>query len=235
MSSAPIRLDVIASVDLWLLRLAATLVDGDMAMLDDSERARAARFAFDRDRARFVSAHAGLRRLLADRTGVPAPALRFELGRFGKPRLQHAPRCSFSLSHSGDHALVALADDEEIGVDLEAVHALPDVQALSARCLGPRERFAFAATPEAERELAFLRAWTRKEACLKALGTGLQIEPAAIEVGLDPAERLLQVASPGGSCELVVTSFEPAAGWLAAVARLGARPKGGIPDDRPRL
>lgn len=227
MSSAPILLDVRSPFQLWLLPLTVSMTDADLALLDDREHARAARFAFERDRVRYVCAHAALRRLLADRTGVPAAALRFELGEFGKPQLRDVPGCTFSLSHSGDRALVAFADRDQIGVDLEAVHTLRDVDALAAQCLRPQERFHFEATPKSERDLAFLRAWTRKEACLKALGTGLQIAPIAVEAGLEVAERRVPVALPHEVCEVVVTSFLPAPGWVAAVAHVSARLKRG--------
>ncbi len=235
MSVVPTRLPAPPSFELWLLPLAAEDACADAGLLDDQERARAARFVFERDRRRFVAAHAGLRRLLGQRTGQAPQALRFELGAYGKPRLRGAARCAFNLSHSGDLALVALAGDGEIGVDLECVKPLRDADALVRQCLSERERLQFHAMPESDRDLAFLRAWTRKEACLKALGTGLQIEPTAVETGLDPTPHRLAVATPGGDCELEVFSLTPAPGWVAALSRVSGRPKGGMSGDEPSL
>ena len=218
-SVLPIRLPAPPPFELWLLSLAGDALAGGEALLDDQERERAARFAFERDRHRYVRAHVALRQLLGVRTGRAPDTLRFEAGAFGKPRLRDEARCSFSLSHSGDQALVALADGGEIGVDLERTSgALRDLDALARQCLGEREQFHFDATPEAERELAFLRAWTRKEACLKALGTGLQVAPSSFETGLDAREQQVRIPTSEGARDVIVRSFAPMPGWVAALA-----------------
>ena len=218
-SLLPLRLPAPPPFELWLLSLAGDAPAGGDALLDDQERERAARFAFERDRQRYVRAHVALRQLLGVRTGRAPDALRFEAGAFGKPRLRDEPGCSFSLSHSGDQALVALADGGEIGVDLESTSGtLRDLDALARQCLGEREQFDFDATPVAERELAFLRAWTRKEACLKALGTGLQVAPSSFETGLDASEQQVRIPTSEGVRDVVVRSFVPMPGWVAALA-----------------
>jgi 4'-phosphopantetheinyl transferase len=172
--------------------------------------------------------NAALRRLLGRRTGCAPAVLKFETGPFGKPRLQGEPRCSFSLSHSGDHALVVLADKGEIGVDLEELRPMYDMEALARQCLAERERFLFEATPLAERELALLWSWTRKEACLKALGTGLQVEPSSFDVGTDVREQRVRIDTAEGVREVVVHSLVPAPGWIAALALEEKRPKEGM-------
>ena len=55
-----------------------------------------------------------------------------------------------------------------------------------------------------------------QEACLKALGCGLSIEPARVHVGLD-GERV-RLPAPGGEVEVVLASFAPQPGWVAAIA-----------------
>jgi len=226
MSSRPIRLSAPPPFELWLVPLVGEAA-ADIALLDDQERARGARFVFERDSRRYVAAHAALRRLLGQRLERAPETLRFEVGAFGKPRLLGEPGCTFSLSHSGDHALVVTADGG-VGVDLEQLRALPDIDALARQCLTERERFHFDATPAAERELSLLRAWTRKEACLKALGTGLQVEPASFEAGLDTREQRVLIDCGQGTRELVVRSFEPLSGWVAALAWAPDRPKEGM-------
>ena len=234
MSATPIRLSAPLPFELWLVPLAGGAA-GDAALLDDQERERAARFVFERDGRRYVAAHAALRRLLGQRLDRAPQALRFEAGAFGKPRLAGEPGCAFSLSHSGDHALVALAGAGEIGVDLEQWRPMPDIDALARQCLTEGELFHFDATPVAERELAFLRAWTRKEACLKALGTGLQIEPASFESGLDTREQRVLIDTAQGARELVVHSLAPLPGWVAALAWLSNKPKEGMTTDSSNL
>lgn len=228
MSVVPVRIPAPASFELWLVRLDVELSAADADLLDDQERARAARFAFERDRRRFVAAHAALRRLLGDKTGQAPHMLRFDIGSLGKPRLRGRADAVFSLSHSADLALVALADDGEIGVDLEPVRPMRDLEALARQCLSAGECLQFEALGEPARTAAFLQAWTRKEACLKALGTGLQIEPAAVETGLEAAVRRVVVATSEGARELVVSSLVPAPGWVGALAQVSGGPKGGM-------
>jgi 4'-phosphopantetheinyl transferase len=228
MSVVPVRIPAPASFELWLVRLDVAVSAADAGLLDDQERGRAARFTFERDRRRFVAAHAALRRLLGDRTGQAPHALRFDIGAFGKPRLRGRADAAFSLSHSADLALVALADEVEIGVDLEPVRPMRDLEGLARQCLSAREWLQFEATQEPGRTAAFLQAWTRKEACLKALGTGLQIAPAAVETGIEAAVRQVDVAAPEGERELVVSSLVPAPGWVGALAHVVGGPKGGM-------
>lgn len=227
MPPVAIRLPVAPPFELWLVRLAQSDEVADTGLLDAQERERARRFRFERDRRRHVDAHVALRQVLADRTGRSAAALEFEAGAFGKPRVAGAPRCEFSLSHSDDLALIALADEGEIGVDIERVRALPDLDALARQCLAADELRALEALPTADRAFSFLQTWTRKEACLKALGLGLQIEPASFSVGRATDATQASIATPCGMCIVHVHTVEPADGWVGALAYVTERSQGG--------
>ena len=165
------------------------------ALLDPTEQTRAARFHFPRDRRHYVSSRGLLRRLLGAALELPAPALVFEYGAQGKPALAAASspgrNLGFNLAHSAGWAMFALAWDREIGIDLESATRLKrDINALpglAARVLSPGELAIWQALPDAARDAAFLRAWTRKEAYVKATGKGLFDELASIEVALDAA------------------------------------------------
>jgi len=154
------------------------------ALLDARERERAERFIHDRDRHRFVAAHAGLRLVLAAETGRPPSALRFVLEPQGKPRLDR-PSLSFNLSHSGPLAVVATCRGSAVGIDVEMAGRMRDLDGLAAMVMTPREQADFAALSIDRRQAAFLRLWTRKEALLKADGRGLMHDPRKVEVGLD--------------------------------------------------
>lgn len=220
MSHAPIRLSVPPPFELWLVRLAPAADDAGLELLDAHERARSARFHFERDRGRYVAAHVALRQLLAQRTGHAAASLVIEAGTYGKPYLAGAPGCAFSLSHSDELALVALADDGEIGVDLERVRPLSDLEGLERQCLTAGERHALDGLAPDERSLAFLRRWTRKEACLKALGTGLHVEPSTFAVGAEVGPQKVCVSTISGPRDVQVQDIEVAPGWVGALARV---------------
>ena len=95
----------------------------------------------------------------------------------GKPHVQTELRCSFSLSHSGPIAVVAVATDgSAIGVDIEIRKPRRHLERLAARVLTPDEHHEWESLAPDERVDAFLRMWTAKEAFLKAVGRGL-VEP----------------------------------------------------------
>ncbi|GAA1375009.1 4'-phosphopantetheinyl transferase superfamily protein [Streptomyces beijiangensis] len=147
------------------------------AVLDDGEKARAAAFRDAGDRATYRAAHTGLRLLLGTylRT-LPrdVPLDRLPCSSCGQPHGRPVVRghdVHFSLSHSGDICLLAFAASP-VGVDVEKVTS-PEVADEVGPTLHPRETAELRAYDAADRGIAFARVWTRKEAYLKGLGTGL--------------------------------------------------------------
>lgn len=188
--------------------------------LSPAERARAARFRFERDRRRYLAARCALRERLAAATGQPPGALKLVAGPHGKPRLDAAGAPCFNLAHSGDRALLALGGPDELGVDLELLQPVADFEPLARAHFRAEEQAALMALPEPAREAGFLRLWTRKEACLKAIGTGLSLAPSAFSVGLAPGPRVVDLAWPGGRARLELRDLDAGPGAVAALARV---------------
>lgn len=196
-------------VRLWLFDLRAEPSAGLLGCLSADEHARASRFAFERDRQRYRAAHAQLRGLLGHATGSTPASLRFSESPHGKPRLEAEGAPAFNLSHSADVGAFALTASGEIGVDIEVLHRVDDLEALSERCFTRAEQVELdrcGGDPGA-RDLLFLQGWTRKEACLKAVGSGLALEPASFEAGLAPSPREVRLAWDGDVFQLAVLSF----------------------------
>jgi 4'-phosphopantetheinyl transferase len=190
----------------------------EIGLLSADERAKAARFVFERDRRRYLAAHVALRRALAECVGRAPADLRFVTGAFGKPSLVDDAGWSFSLSHSGDVAVIALAQQGPIGVDLELQRDVPDALALAALNFTPSECEQLRALSGPERGAAFLQCWTRKEACLKAIGSGLSIPAGAFETGLGATRDHVVVPTDEEPVDLVVESLRERAGMFVAVA-----------------
>jgi 4'-phosphopantetheinyl transferase len=159
--------------------------------LDETERLRAGRFYFERDRHCYIAARSWLRHLLGAALECPPSEVVFGYGPKGKPRLVanecDGRRLNFNLSHSEGFVLFALAWDRELGIDLETTARLStdaqELADLAARILSEREFARWNELPDsATRREAFFRAWTRKEAYLKATGEGLSAELQTIEV-----------------------------------------------------
>jgi 4'-phosphopantetheinyl transferase len=198
-------------------------VHAAQACLSQAEHLRAARFARELDRRRFIVARSRLRQLLGERLGLRPEAVELVYGERGKPAL--APRLAdsglrFNLSHCDNVAVYAFAHGREVGVDVEAVRTLPDADDVAARFFSPREYGAYLALEPRLRPLGFFNCWTRKEAFIKALGDGLYYPLDRFDVSLAPDEpaRIVRVGTtPGARCGWRIESFSPGAGLVAAV------------------
>ena len=161
-----------------------------LSWLDEGERSRRERFRHDGRRRQYTLCRAALRAILCDRLGCGNEELSFVESERGKPHalLRGAPApVSSSVSHSGVHGLLAVARYGRLGVDVEERVARKDLDALMEAVLAPEERAEIVAAGAGERIGRFYGLWTIKEAVVKALGTGLQLDLAAFEV--PPAMR----------------------------------------------
>jgi 4'-phosphopantetheinyl transferase len=141
--------------------------------LEPHELERAGRFHFERHRRHFIVARGWLRSVVARYLGTQPEALRFAYGEYGKPALPAEHTLRFNLSHSNEVALLAVALDAELGVDVEHIRADFASEDIARRFFSRAEVNAFNALPPEERVAAFFRCWTRKEAYIKAIGKGL--------------------------------------------------------------
>lgn len=193
-----------------------------VGLLDAVETDRLSRFRKQDDRRRYLAAHAGLRILLGERLGLAPRAVR--LGRatcplcgaeHGRPISLDDPNGThFSIAHSAGLVLLTIADGT-VGIDVEPIGG-PDLRTDLDWTLHPADREAIDALPAKDRSTALLSRWVRAEAYLKALGTGLGLDPATVEVGL---------AGPEGSLTVLVgwtvADLDVGPGHVAAVAVAG--------------
>lgn len=116
-----------------------------------------------------------LRTVLAAYLGIAAEQVVLVDGEHGRPELAsaHQPSLGFNWSHSGEHALIAVARRIVPGIDLERQRPRARALEIAERYFSADEAAALAALPAADRSVAFLELWTAKEAVLKALGRGI--------------------------------------------------------------
>lgn len=209
-----------SEVACWLVALDGdeAALAGAAALLSPDEAARADRFRLARDRRRFVAARAGLRRLLGAALGQAPERLALDLGPEGKPELAGHP-LHFNLSHSGELAAIALCRDAAVGIDIEQIRPLDDLDGLIATACSGREAAALATLPPRRRQEAFFRVWTRKEAYLKALGSGLAVALDLFSVTALPGRPpRVEEGAQGAVCLLDLPGL---VGYGGAVAVLG--------------
>lgn len=197
-----------------------------ISVLDAHEQKQARRFVFPRDRERYLAAHFHLRRVLGAYLGIAASAVQFARSSSGKPMLVGPsrgpqPRLTFNLSHAGDRAVLAVAGDIEVGVDIETLRREEPDAALARTVLTDQEFEQLNRLPPHRRSRAFLECWTRKEACLKALGLGLGREPRRLPVGVDTADRRLVRPLWSPRADVTVTPVRSPNGYVASLAAVG--------------
>ncbi|MCC6766340.1 MAG: 4'-phosphopantetheinyl transferase superfamily protein [Deltaproteobacteria bacterium] len=210
--------------DVRVHRLDVAAARGDYArlapVLTRPERERAALFRVSDDRIRFVVTRAALRLLLAEAGLGPPEALAIVADANGKPALRRSSPLRFNVAHSGEVALIALADGRDVGVDVEVVRARDDLHGVAARFFAVSEIEALGRLAGAAYAAAFHRCWARKEACVKAAGAGLRAPLAAVVVGIEPRPgRWAATVARGGApraFELADVAARP--GYAAAVA-----------------
>jgi 4'-phosphopantetheinyl transferase len=186
-------------------------------MVSVRERERGDRFRFAADRDRFLVGRAKLRWLLGRYLDVDPAAVQLAEGEHGKPYLPDASRAGleFNLSHSADVVVVAVARHRWVGVDVEQVRTDLDVDGLAKRLFSAAERSLLDRTPSQQRYEAFFTLWTRKEALLKAAGTGFAIPAEHVEAVPGRPARVFTDDLP---TTWSVGGFATQPGYRAAVA-----------------
>jgi 4'-phosphopantetheinyl transferase len=169
-----------SGIDVWSIPLRSSkyvrryLID----MLSDDERLRADRFHFDHHRWEFVVGRGILRILISRYLDIPAADIRFTYSDTGKPEIRKVRNVSdeilqFNLSHSEGIAVYAFTLGREIGVDLERIRPFPALERIALDNFSMEEYQELLSVDKEQRDQAFYRCWTRREAYLKAIGTGL--------------------------------------------------------------
>jgi 4'-phosphopantetheinyl transferase len=216
-------------VHAWTIRLDCP--EGELQLFEDilapDELEIANRFHQKLHRRRYVVSRANLRQLLSCYTALPAERISFGYEHKGKPYLnsgRSGQGPNFNLSYSEDRALVAVARNAIIGVDLERCRDLDDMDSVAESCFAPREMQTLSRLPETQRIEGFYNCWTRKEAFIKALGEGLGYPLKSFVVSLSPEEApaILNVDGDSAKCaQWQVFSPTVAASYICAVVVQG--------------
>lgn len=178
---------VTASVD-----VAVEAVADYRTLLSPDELERADRYRFEKHRRRFTVARGMLRQHLGRYLNQSPERIVIDVGENGRPYVD-AP-LQFNVSHSHEMAVFAFGQVDvvgNVGIDIEHIRTLHDRTAVATRFFSAAEQTALFSYPESEQTAVFFRIWTRKEAYLKALGTGLTRSPRSFSVSADNEPRLL--------------------------------------------
>ncbi|HMK48282.1 MAG TPA: 4'-phosphopantetheinyl transferase superfamily protein [Methanocella sp.] len=201
-------------VHIWHATLKPGVSIADLRrVLSRDEILRAEGYRFERDRIQFTFGRAVARIILARYLSADPATIHISYGRHGKPELRDKSAAGtplfFNISRKRDHIVVAVARNRSVGVDIEYIDDQVSVSAIANTYFQLEESAYLQKLPTAERLREFYRIWTRKEAILKALGTGL-------EYPLDSFSALQDTVVMEATWRIV--NFETAPGYIGAVA-----------------
>lgn len=208
---------LVASIDagaihVWHVALDAVTSAARARFLTPADHLRVARYVRPLDRDRRLHARCALRAVLERYAGVRGARLDLAADANGKPGLPPHHRLQCSLSHTGGAAVIGIAR-QALGIDIEPIHVPTDLDAVACEVMTAAESGAFNALSDEARARAFLTCWTRKEACLKALGSGLLLDPREVNVGIAPTGKRVDF----GLTQIDVQSIEGETGHLLAL------------------
>ena len=216
-------------VHIWRvsLRQSPALLQQLRQTLSADEAARAARFHFPHDREAFIVARGILRYLLTGYLNAEPQQLTFGYEQAGKPFLSggFANQIFFNLSHSHNMAFYAISYQPKVGIDVEYIRPITDIEQIAARNFSPNENAQLRSLPQHMLVESFFNCWTRKEAYVKAIGNGISHPLQDFDVSLMPGEpaRLLSISgSESEAARWTMSDLEPSAGYAAAVVVEGS-------------
>jgi 4'-phosphopantetheinyl transferase len=173
-------------VSVWKLDPNDLTLDMDRfkELLSVTERLRLERYADPAARREFVICRGVLHMLLSFLSGGDMTAVEIHEDRNGKPHMDtdgHTHPLEFNIAHTRGLCLIACSREMEMGVDVERIQALPELEDMACKYLAPLEMAQWRETALSQRTDLFYRFWSAKEALLKALGSGLRIPPAQVD------------------------------------------------------
>lgn len=166
------------TVHIWTLDFTtprhSELLNRYTALLSQAEKSRMARFARDELQQKYLLTRAMMRSCLSHYADVAPQDWQFAADNHGKPYLTNAPfPLSFNLSHSGERAVLAVAREIPVGIDVEQISRSRDLVGIAQHFFHSSEAEQITSLSAVEQQNLFFRLWTLKEAYFKARGTGI--------------------------------------------------------------
>ena len=148
--------------------------------LSEGERNRIDWFSFPQVQNNYVISQGVLRSILAGYLNIEPSQIQLSKHAKGKPFVTNDTSLFFNLSNSGKKAVFSFSRDNEVGIDLEMIRTLPDLEELIQKNFTPAESNYISKVAE-EKLKRFFQFWTIKESYLKAIGEGMRLTPDNLE------------------------------------------------------
>ena len=180
-------------IHLWSISLDAdkNLPEQCKLFLSEKEKQKIPFFKFKKVQDNFIISQGVLRYLLSRYINKAPHAISIERHKKGKPFVKDAPSLHFNMSNSGNMCVYAFSADGEIGIDLEQIRELPDLDDLIQKNFTAKEISFITQNPK-NKSMRFFRFWTFKESYLKAIGEGMRLDPGKLEFTVEGETIKLQ-------------------------------------------
>jgi 4'-phosphopantetheinyl transferase len=215
-------------VHVWLVSMEAShwSVQELSASLSSDEKERAQSFRFEHLKRRFCVSRGLLRFFLGTYLATPPCDIEFSYGRYGKPSVAGVEGFQFNVAHSENVTVYAFAHGCELGVDVERIRNMEDIDAIARHFFCSEEAADLDSIQLPKRLDSFFACWTRKEAYIKATGEGLSASLDGFRVALRPGEAPSFVHIDGSASEAQswsLYSLRPNERYIGALAFRGKR------------
>ena len=185
-------------IDVWLcdLKQLSVNINSFYSILSEDERDRADKLKVDDKKQQYIITRGTLRQRLGLLTNIYPEDFVFKILEHGKPVLVNDARfanITFNVSHSHDLALIAIAQKQNIGIDIEKINHDSKHDELVARFFSKAEQADFQTIPDANKAKAFCACWTRKEAFIKAVGDGVSYGLDKFDVTIDTDKQAPEI------------------------------------------
>lgn len=192
-----------------------SLSSGDFEnLLLSSDILEAERYTFPPAQTRFLLSRAGLRRFVGNFLGKDPSEIVFDIKRYGKPVIVGIDRVDFNLSHSDEYVVFCIANEMNVGIDIESHKEIADYVDVASRVFSPAEINYLRSTGGVDPLVSFYNIWVRKEALLKAIGCGLSA--LARRISIVEAGRLVEVVNVPDFGQWWLSAMPCPAGYYAA-------------------
>ena len=193
-------------------------------LLDATEKSRALKYRFQKDRSCFIIARGVLRLLIGNYLESAPDQIEFQFGYNGKPFVLNNRALQFNISHSGDTILLGFIQEHTIGIDVEYTKRKVDVKKIAKLFFSEEEVISLFALDQTYHTQAFYNCWTRKEAFIKAMGSGLAFPLDQFVVSLDSTKEATLIDTKWDKKEKekwMLHAIEPSKDYIGAVSVKG--------------
>lgn len=185
-------------IHLWTISLDASKdqIERLRSVLSPEEIKKASYYKFELIQHNYIVTQAVLRMLLSAYLDIRPEDVKLGVHKKGKPYIINDASLFFNISNSHDICVYAFSRKAEMGIDIEKIRDLPDIDLLIEKNLTPREKKYFRKDPD-NKLTRFFQFWTFKESYLKAIGEGMRLTPENLEFSLEDGTIKLQSANYG--------------------------------------